>query len=118
MHETERSFPIAIADRILVEPLEVGEMVRGMVRPGSQAERPSEGIVRLVGRGRMTEFGSLVPPEVREGDLVSFPSYAGKEIVDPRGFPPGAYLIVRQDEIQINYGPAPLATDVLQETHE
>lgn len=95
-----------IGDRMLVEPLKVETTVGGMLRPGAQDERPAEGVVLAVGPGRMTEFGHRIPPEVKAGDLISFPSYAGKEIVDPRGFPPGAYLIVRQDEVQINYGPA------------
>jgi len=106
LQRAPKTFPAAITDRLLVEPLEVDDMVRGMARPGSQAERPTEGIVRMAGPGRMTEFGVRVPPEVSVGDLISFPSYAGKEIIDPRGFPPGAYLIVRQDEVHINYGPA------------
>lgn len=98
-------YPACFGDRLLVEPLEVETTVRGMARPGAQDERPSEGIVVLVGPGRVTEFGKRVEPEVEIGDLISFPSYAGKEIVDPRGFSPGVYLIVRQDEALINYGP-------------
>lgn len=94
----------AIADRILVRPIEVKATVRGISRPG--AVRPMEGVVLLVGPGRITEFGHRIAPEIQEGDLVAFPDYAGKEIVDPRGFVPGRYLVVRQDEIQLNYGPA------------
>jgi chaperonin GroES len=99
--------PIALnSDRILVEPIEIETTVRGMERPGAAAERPKEGIVRWVGPGKVTEYGVRIEQAVAVGDLISFPDYAGKEIVDPRGFEPGAYLIVRQDEWLINYGPA------------
>ena len=107
MIDTQRPFyPLAIADRVLVRPLDVETTVRGMARPGAQDERPREGLVVLVGPGRVTEWGHRVRPEVSAGDLVAFPDYAGKEIVDPRGFVPGKYLLMRQDEIQLNYGPA------------
>ena len=106
MAEDERTFPFMNLDRLLVEPLEVQTTVRGMARPGASAERPQEGIVRAVGPGKITEFGVRIRPDACVGDLISFPDYAGKEIVDPRGFPPGPYLVVRQEEIQINYGPA------------
>jgi chaperonin GroES len=101
----ELPFPRCIGDRLLVQPLEVDKTVGGMTRPGAENERPAEGIVVLVGPGRVTEFGHRIQPEISAGDLISFPSYAGKEIVDPRGFAEGTYLIVRQDEVQINYGP-------------
>ena len=102
---TDRTYPTAIADALLVEPLEVETRTGGMVRPGSSAERPREGIVRLVGPGCVTELGHRVEPEVQVGDVIAFPDYAGKEIVDPRGFPRGAYLILKQGEVQLNYGP-------------
>lgn len=93
-----------MGDRLLVQPLAVETTVGGMIRPGADSERPAEGIVVLVGPGRFTDLGHRIPVEIAEGDLISFPSYAGKEIVDPRGFAEGTYLIVRQDEVQINYG--------------
>lgn len=100
----ELPFPRCIGDLLLVQPLEVNKTVGGMTRPGAENERPAEGIVVLAGAGRYNEFAHRIPMEVSEGDLISFPSYAGKEIVDPRGFPEGTYLIVRQSEVQINYG--------------
>lgn len=104
--QSTQSFPEMNNDLLLVEPLEVATTVRGMARPGAAAERPKEGIVRAVGPGRLIDSGDRIEGRVDVGDLIAFPDYAGKEIVDPRGFPPGAYLIVRESEVQVNFGPA------------
>ena len=76
-----------------------------MARPVSATERPTEGRVVLAGPGKVTERGVRVAPEVRPGDHVSFPSFAGQTVVDPPGVPPGTYLLVRQDELWLNHGP-------------
>jgi chaperonin GroES len=100
-----RPLPTPISDHIVVLPIERPLEVGGMARPQSAAEMPSEGVVVLVGPGRVTEHGVRVKPEVEAGDLVSFPSYAGKLIADPVGLYPGQYLLVRQDELYLNHGP-------------
>ena len=105
LNKQNMPYPFCLGDRLMVTPLEVDTNVRGMIRPGAKDERPSEGIVVLRGPGRVTEFGNQIEPSVELGDLISFPSYAGKEVVDPRGFEPGVYLIVREGEVLINYGP-------------
>lgn len=107
-------YPVPISDHIVVRPIVRPLEIGGMARPQSAAEMPSEGVVLLVGPGRVTEHGVRVKPEVAVGDLVSFPSYAGKLIADPVGLEPGHYLLVRQDEIFLNHGPQPAET----ESHE
>lgn len=101
-----RRYPVPIADHILVRPVSRPQEVGGMARPLSATERPTEGQVVLVGPGKVTERGVRVAPEVRAGDHVSFPSFAGQTIVDPPGVPLGTYLLVRQDELWLNHGPA------------
>ena len=99
------TYPVPIADHLLLRPIVRDLEIGGMARPEAQAEMPSEGIVLRVGPGRVTETGVRVPPEVAPGDLVSFPSYAGKLVIDPPRLEPGTYLLVRQDEIYLNHGP-------------
>ncbi len=101
-----RRYPVPISDHILVRPIERPQEVGGMARPSSATERPTEGEVVLVGPGKVTERGVRVRPEVSAGDRVSFPSFAGQTIVDPPGVPLGTYLLVRQDELWLNHGPA------------
>jgi chaperonin GroES len=106
-----RKFPRPITDRILIEPIERDSTVRGMATPQGSEEAPSEGYVLAVGPGRITEQGKRIDPEVEVGDRVSFPSYAGQQLLNPAGFPEGIYLLVRQDELYLNHGPK-------EESHE
>lgn len=94
----------AHGDHLMVKPIEPLDTIRGIAVAADGKDRPTEGVVVLVGPGRLTEMGVRMPPEDEVGDLVSYPSYAGKEIVDPRGFEPGIYLMIRQDELYLNYG--------------
>lgn len=95
--------PTPIGDILLLRPIERPAEINGMARPDMQAEMPSEGVVLLAGPGRIAESGMRQPMQVRVGDTVSFPPYAGKAIVDPLGMAPGIYLLVRQDELFLNH---------------
>ena len=70
-----------LGDRILVEPVEEKEVKKGgIVVPDTAKEKPTEGIVRAVGPGKLDEDGKRIPMEVKEGDRVLITKYGGTEI--------------------------------------
>ena len=62
-----------MGDRILIKP-------EGLVLPDTAKEKPMEGRVVAVGKGRMSDEGNLVEVDVKEGDLVLFAKYSGTEV--------------------------------------
>lgn len=85
-----------LADRILVKVLDAKDVTKGgIVLPDSAKEKPQEAEIVAVGKGRVTNEGKVVAPEVKPGDKVLFGKYSGTEItVD------GAeYLILKEEDI-------------------
>ena len=83
-------------DRIVVRRIEEGETTRGgIIIPDSAKEKPQEGEVVAVGKGKRLEDGKVVPLDVQKGDRILFGKYSGSEIrID------GEELIVmREDEV-------------------
>ena|SRR5687767_13243756 len=83
-------------DRILVRRVEEQDTVRGgIIIPDSAKEKPQEGIVVAVGRGKTNEKGETFPLAVKDGDRILFGKYAGTEIkIDGDDF-----LIMREEEV-------------------
>jgi chaperonin GroES len=83
-------------DRILVRRIEEGETVRGgIIIPDSAKEKPQEGEVIAVGKGKKNEDGKVFPLDVQEGDRILFGKYGGSEIkIDGEEF-----LIMREEEV-------------------
>ena len=83
-------------DRILVRRLEEGETVRGgIIIPDSAKEKPQEGEVIAVGKGKSNDEGKIFPLAVKSGDRILFGKYAGTEIkIDGDEF-----LIMREEEV-------------------
>jgi chaperonin GroES len=83
-------------DRIIVKRSEEEESVRnGIFIPDSAKEKPQEGEVVAVGRGRRLEDGQIVPLDVKTGDRVLFGKYTGSETkVDGT-----EYTIMREDDV-------------------
>ena len=83
-------------DRILIKRVEEQETVKGgIIIPDSAKEKPQEGKVGAVRKGKVTDGGKLVPPEVKAGDKVLFGKYSGTEIkIDGEEF-----LIMREEEV-------------------
>ena len=83
-------------DRILVRRLEEGETIRGgIIIPDSAKEKPQEGEVIAVGKGKSNEEGKVFPLDVKDGDRVLFGKYSGSEIkLDGKDF-----LIMREEEV-------------------
>ena len=85
-----------LADRVLVKPLEKTEVKQGgIIIPDTAKEKPQEGEVIAVGKGRLSNKGERIKPEVKKGDKVLFRKYSGTEIsVDNE-----QYLILQENEI-------------------
>ena len=83
-------------DRILVSRIEEQETVRGgIIIPDSAKEKPQEGEVIAVGKGKINEDGKVFPLDVKAGDRVLFGKYAGTEVkIDGVEF-----LIMKEDEV-------------------
>ncbi len=70
-----------LGDRVLVEPIQETEVRQGgIIVPDTAKEKPTEGIVRAVGPGKLDENGKRIPMEVKEGDRVLITKYGGTEI--------------------------------------
>ena len=83
-------------DRIIVERIEEETMTAGgIIIPDSAKEKPLEGSVVAVGKGKSNEEGKVLPLDVKVGDKVLFGKYAGTEIkLDGK-----EYLMMREDDI-------------------
>jgi chaperonin GroES len=85
-----------LGDRVLIRPLEAQEKTKGgIVLPDTAKEKPQEGKVIAVGKGRVSEDGKLIPLEVKAGDKVLYGKYSGTEIT----IEGDEYLIVKDDDI-------------------
>jgi len=83
-------------DRVVIRRIEDQETVRGgIIIPDSAKEKPQEGEVIAVGKGKSNDEGKVFPLDVKEGDRVLFGKYSGTEIkIDGEDF-----LILREEEI-------------------
>jgi len=67
-----------LADRVVVKPIEKEEVTKGgIVLPDTAKEKPQEGKVIVVGPGRLSEDGKLIPMGVKVGDIVVYSKYGG-----------------------------------------
>ena len=83
-------------DRVLIVRIEGEETTSGgIIIPDSAKEKPQEGKVIAAGPGRLTEEGTLIPMQVKEGDKVLFGKYAGSEMK----LDGVEHLIMREDDI-------------------
>jgi chaperonin GroES len=83
-------------DRIIVERLEEETTTAsGIIIPDSAKEKPMQGDVVAVGKGKVTEDGKVLPLDVKVGDKVLFGKYSGTEVkLDGKEF-----LMMREDDI-------------------
>jgi len=85
-----------MADRVVIEPLEEAEEMRGgLYIPDTAKEKPMQGTVIAVGPGRRTDQGELIEVELKKGDKILYGKYSGTEVtVDGN-----EYLIVRESDV-------------------
>ena len=85
-----------LGDRVLVKAVEKGEEVRsGLIIPDTAKEKPQEGEIVAVGKGKIAEDGKLVPMDVKPGDKILYGKYSGQEIK----LEGQEYLIMHQEDI-------------------
>jgi chaperonin GroES len=83
-------------DRIVVRRLEEQESVRnGIFIPDSAKEKPQEGEVISVGRGKMLHDGNVVALDVKPGDRILFGKYSGSDTK----LEGTEYLIMREEDV-------------------
>jgi len=85
-----------LQDRLIVERLEGEEKTAsGLYIPDSAKEKPQQGRVVSVGKGKVREDGTIQPLDVKAGDKILFGKYSGTEIkIDGT-----EYLIMREDDV-------------------
>ncbi len=85
-----------LQDRILAKRLESEEKTKGgIIIPDSAKEKPLEGKVVAVGRGKVLEDGSVRELDVKKGDRILFGKYAGTEVkIDG-----DELVILREDDV-------------------
>ena len=85
-----------LQDRVIVRRLEDEEQTEGgIIIPDTAKEKPMEGKVIAVGKGKVLEGGKVVPLDVKKGDRVLFSKYAGTEVK----LEGEEHLIMREDDI-------------------
>ena len=85
-----------LQDRIIVKRIEEEEKTKGgIIIPDSAKEKPQEGKVVAVGKGKIGEDGKVQKMDVKKGDVVLFGKYAGTE-VNIEGV---EHLIIREDDV-------------------
>jgi chaperonin GroES len=86
-----------LGDRVVVKPLEAENKTKGgIVLPDTAKEKPQEGKVVAVGKGRTLDNGTVQAPEVKVGDKVLYGKYSGNEITTKDG---EELLIMREEDI-------------------
>ncbi len=85
-----------LQDRIIVKRVDEEETTKGgIIIPDSAKEKPQEGKVIAVGKGKVSEDGKLQQLDVKKGDKVLFSKYAGTEI----NIEGTEHLIIREDDV-------------------
>ena len=70
-----------LGGRVIVEPIEQEDITAGgIILPETAKEKPQEGIVRVLGTGKVDDDGKKVPFQVKAGDRVLVSKYGGTEI--------------------------------------
>ena len=85
-----------IHDRVIVRRTsEEEKTASGLYIPDAAKEKPQEGVIVAVGKGRVNDRGDLISLDVKGGDRVLFGKYAGTEIkIEGEEF-----LIMREEEV-------------------
>jgi chaperonin GroES len=85
-----------LQDRIIVRRIEEEEKSKGgIIIPDTAKEKPQEGKVVAVGKGKANEDGKIIPLDVKVNDRVLFGKYSGSEInIDGE-----EHLIMREDDV-------------------
>jgi chaperonin GroES len=85
-----------LQDRVIVKRLAEEEKTKGgIIIPDTAKEKPQEGKVIAVGKGKTADDGKLIKLDVKAGDRILFSKYSGSEVkIDGE-----EHLIMREDDI-------------------
>jgi chaperonin GroES len=85
-----------LQDRVIVKRIEEEEKTKGgIIIPDTAKEKPQQGKVVAVGKGKVGDDGKVTPLDVKVGDRILFGKYAGSEVkLDGE-----EHLIMREDDI-------------------
>jgi len=85
-----------LQDRVILKRIEEEEKSKGgIIIPDTAKEKPQEGKVVAVGKGKIADDGKIIPLDVKVNDLVLFGKYSGSEInIDGT-----EHLIMREEDI-------------------
>lgn len=97
MAETATKIKIQpLGDRLIIKAVEAKEIKKsGIIIPDTAKEKPQEGLVVAVGKGKTAEDGKLIAMEVKTGDTVLYGKYSGTEIK----IEDEEYLIMREEDV-------------------
>ena len=85
-----------LQDRILVKRIDEEETSKGgIIIPDTAKEKPQEGKVIAVGKGKVNENGKIQPLDVKKGDRILFSKYSGTEVT----IEGNEHLIIREDDV-------------------
>jgi chaperonin GroES len=85
-----------LQDRVIVKRLQEEEKTKGgIIIPDSAKEKPQEGKVVAVGKGKVTDEGKVIPLDVKAGDKILFGKYSGTEVK----IEGEEHLIMREEDI-------------------
>ena len=83
-------------DRIVVKRIEQQEQMHGgLYIPDTAKEKPQEGEVVAVGKGKRLEDGKVIPLDVAVGDRILFGKYSGSEV----NVEEDEYVIMREEDV-------------------
>ncbi len=85
-----------LQDRIIIKRIEEEESTAGgIIIPDTAKEKPQEGKVVAVGKGKIRDDGGLQKLEIKKGDRVLFGKFAGTEVT----LEDEEHLIIREDDV-------------------
>lgn len=85
-----------LGDKIIVKQGQAEEKTKsGIVLPDTAKDKPNEGEVVAVGPGRRTDDGTLIPVDIKKGDVVIYSSYSGTKVK----YDGMEYLIISEGDI-------------------
>lgn len=85
-----------LQDRVIVKRVVEEEKTSGgIIIPDTAKEKPQEGKIIAVGKGKVGEDGKVIPMDVKVGDRILFGKYSGSEIK----LDGDEHLIMREEDI-------------------
>jgi chaperonin GroES len=95
MSPTRKTTLRPLHDRVLVKRIDEETVRRGIIIPDSAKEKPQEGKIIAVGKGKVADDGKKTPLDVKAGDRVLFARYSGSEVqLDGE-----EYLVMKEEDL-------------------